>query len=388
MPQPPARTFRSAALFGAAVLGSVTVLAGCSSGGSGGEGGAQKLTVTGTDAECSPSTGALPAGVNEITFKNKGSKENEIYVLRPDGSIVGERENVGPGISVNLTVELPAGAYAVQCKPGMVGKGIQAPLTVTGVAASGGVKAADPRLDAAVAAYRTYVDEQASSSLAGAKALAAAIAAGDVDKARAAYGPSRVGWERVEPVAESFGDLDPKIDLREADVEAGQAWSGWHVIEKGLFVARSTAGLKPVADQLVVDLTDLADRVRRVEITPTSMGNGAKELLDEVAATKITGEEELFSHLDMVDIQANVAGARQVVELLRPVLKEKDAALLADLDTRFTALQKVIDTHRTGPGDTAFVSYETITEPQRRALSEVVDALGEPLSRVAGAVAK
>lgn len=366
-------------------FGSAVALSGCSSSGDGAE--AAGLTVTGTDSECKPSKGSVAAGVNDITFRNKGTKENEIYILRPDGSIVSERENVGPGITVTLAVELPAGSYTVQCKPGMVGKGIQSPLTVTGVAASTSA-AADPRLDAAVAAYRTYVEEQVSSSLAGAKELAAAVAAGDVVKAKAVYAPSRVGWERIEPVAESFGDLDPKVDLREADVEAGQKWTGWHVIEKGLYQAGSTSGLGPVAQQLVTDLTDLANRVRRVEITPTGMGNGAKELLDEVAATKITGEEEIFSHTDLVDIQANVAGARQVVELMRPVLKDKDAALLADLDTRFSALQKVIDTHRTGTGDVAFVSYDKVTEVQRRALSESVDSAGEPLSRLAGAVVR
>jgi iron uptake system component EfeO len=361
------------------------MVAGCGSSG-GAADSAGGLTVTATDAECAASAASVTSGVSNITFKNRGSKENEIYVLRPDGSIIAERENVGPGLTVTLTVELPAGSYVVQCKPGMVGKGIQTPLTVTGVAASASA-AADLRLATAVAAYRTYVEDQVTSSLTGAKALQAAVAAGDLAGAQAAYAASRVGWERIEPVAESFGDLDPKIDLREADLEVGQTWTGWHVIEKGLFQARSTANLQPVAVRLVADLTDLDTRVRRVEITPTGMANGAKELLDEVSATKITGEEEFFSHTDLVDIQANVAGARQVVELLRPALQEKDAALLADLDARFAALQTALDGHRSGTGDAAFVSYEKVTQEQRRTLSGAVDAVSEPLSKLAAGIA-
>ena len=378
------RKTRTLAVVSAAVAGLAAVLSGCV--GAGTAGGSDALRVTGTDDACRSSTGSVDAGVRTVTFHNTGGQESEIYVLRPDGSAVGERENVGPGLTVQLTVELAPGAYTLRCRPGMVGKGHVAPLTVTGVAASASASR-DPRVDAALAAYRSYVEEQAQRSLDGAKELAAAVTAGDLARARTAYPASRVGWERVEPVAESFGDLDPKIDLREADLESGRTWTGWHVLEKGIFQAGSTQGLAPVADRLVADLVDLRSRVRTVEITGTGMANGAVELLDEVSKSKITGEEEAFSHTDLVDVQANVAGARQVVELLRPVLGTKDAALLTELDTRFTALQKVLDGHRTGPADDGFVPYTQVTPDQRRALSASVDAVAEPISRLAGAVA-
>jgi len=376
----PARRARAVPLVLA--LGAGAVLAACARAGTG-----DSLAVTGTDDACTTSTGSVPSGARSITFRNQGGQESEIYVLRPDGSAVAERENVGPGLTVTLTVELAPGSYSVRCRPGMVGKGVLAPLTVTGVAASAS-PSRDPRLDRAVAAYRTYVEQQAQSSLDGAKELAAAVAEGNVPRARTAYAASRVGWERVEPVAESFGDLDPRIDLREADLESGQTWTGWHVLEKGLFGGGPATDLTPVATQLVEDLTTLRQRVREVEITATGMANGAVELLDEVGKSKITGEEEAFSHTDLVDIQANVAGARQVVELVRPVLGERDAALLKDLDARFAALQAEVDRHRTGQGDTAFVSYRGVTPEQRRALSAAVDAVAEPVSRLAAALAR
>jgi iron uptake system component EfeO len=287
-----------------------------------------------------------------------------------------------------VTVELPAGSYTLQCKPGMTGDGIRTPLTVTAASGAAAVPAAsaDPRLAAAVTAYRAYVAGEAASSLALAKQLAAAVQAGDVAKAKALYAPSRVGWERVEPVAESFGDLDPRIDARQADLAQGETWSGWHVLEKGLWTSSPAKGLKglaPVATALVKDLEELVARVPTAEITPTSMANGANELLDEVAKGKVTGEEEAFSHTDLVDMQANVEGARKVVDLLAPVLSEKDSALKASLDQRFTQLQALLAKHRATGG---FVSYETVTQEQRRGLSAAVDALSEPLSKVAAAV--
>ncbi|HYY10286.1 MAG TPA: iron uptake system protein EfeO, partial [Kineosporiaceae bacterium] len=239
------------------------------------------------------------------------------------------------------------------------------------------------RLAQAVEAYRGYVAKESASSLALAEQLAAAVKAGDVAKAKSLYAPSRVGWERVEPVAESFGDLDPRIDAREADLSQGETWSGWHVLEKKLWTSGSTKGLEPVAAQLVKNLEELVARVPKAQITPSSMANGANELLDEVAKGKITGEEEAFSHTDLVDMQANVEGARKVVELLAPVLTEKDATLKSSLDQRFAGLQQLLEGHRDGTG---FVGYDTVKPEQRKALSAAVDALSEPLSRVAATV--
>jgi len=293
---------------------------------------------------------------------------------------------VEPGASAELAVDLTPGPHTVRCKPGGAGDGISVPVTVA--VAAGATAARDPRLDAAVAAYRGYVAQQARDSLDGARRLATAIDAGDAARARSLYAASRVGWERIEPVAESFGDLDPRIDVREADLEQGQRWSGWHALEKQLWTARTTRGTEPVAAQLVADLGELVARVPTAEITPTSMANGAKELLDEVAATKVTGEEEAFSHTDLVDVQANVTGARTVLTLLEPVLAEQDAELRALLTTRFDALQKVLDRHRTGAGDTAFRTYTEVPAPQRRELSDAVDAVAEPLSRLTAAVVR
>jgi iron uptake system component EfeO len=191
----------------------------------------------------------------------------------------------------------------------------------------------------------------------------------------------------MEPVAEAFGDLDPKMDLREADLEAGQAWTGWHPIEKQLWAENSTAGLGGQAAGLVRNLRDLSSRIPKADINGTSMANGAKELLDEVATRKIIGEEEAFSHTDLIDFQANVAGAKKVYDLLKPVVADARPDLATRLDTTFAALQKELDAVRTGPAATDFPSYETVGQAERDKLSAAVDALAEPLSRVAAVVA-
>lgn len=90
------------------------------------------VAVTGTDTACTPAQTSGKAGVIQFDFSNKGTKESELYLLRANGDTVGEREDVGPGTTARLVVEVEAGSYTLQCKPGQKGDGVKTPFTVTG----------------------------------------------------------------------------------------------------------------------------------------------------------------------------------------------------------------------------------------------------------------
>ena len=348
------------------------------------------IAVTATDTTCEVSKKQFPAGHLEIDVDNKGSKVTEVYLLFPDDRIVTERENIGPGTSQKVTAEVKAGDYRIACKPGMKGKGIRQDVTATG---TGKVAQRDPRLDKAVADYRAYAQKQADGTLPKAEVFAAAVKDGDIEAAKKAYADSRIGWERTEPVAESFGDIDPKVDLREDGLEAGQDperdWTGWHRLERSLWQDKKlTDRDSELADQLITDLKDWQKRVGKAEITPTSRANGAKELLDEVATGKVTGEEERYSHTDLVDFKANVEGAEKSYELLKPVASENDAALTKELDKQFAALNTLLDKYRADKGSYEFTSYDKVGKADRKELLDAVNALAEPLSKLAAAVVK
>jgi iron uptake system component EfeO len=336
------------------------------------------VAIKATDTTCEVALAELPAGAHTFAIANKGSKVTEVYVYAPGDKVVAEKENIGPGTSYRLTVDLKAGSYEIACKPGMKGDGIRTPLTVTA-----SDRAVDPRLDQAAEAYRAWVQEQADALVPLVEDLAAAIKAGDVERAKALYAPTREPWERIEPVAESFGDLDPRLDLREADLEEGQEWTGWHRIEKALWVDGSVDGLGPIADQLVADVKELAARVPEAEITAASMGNGAKELLDEIATGKVTGEEEAFSHTDLWDFAANLEGAKKAYDLLRDIAADADSSLVSTLDAAFAQVESEVASYRSGEG---YVSYDTVIDAQRKALAAHVDALSEPLSKLTATV--
>ena len=350
------------------------------------------LSVTASDSTCGLSAQTAPSGTLTFSVTNTGTTINEFYLLAADGlRIVAEVENIGPGLTRDLVLSAPAGSYVTACKPGMVGAGIRAPFVVSDSGEPVGPTGDDAALVAAAdALYGAYVRDQAEQLLSGTQEFVAAYTAGKDDQARALYAPTRVHWERIETVAESFGDLDPKMDLREADLEEGQEWTGWHRLEKDLWPARAegytamtAAERTAIADQLVADTTELHTRVQTLTYSASDIANGAKGLLDEVATGKVTGEEEYWSRTDLWDFQANVDGARVAWEGLRPLLQRKDAALDAQIAAEFTALGKLLDAHRQGTG---FVTYDQLTDAQVKQLADAVNALGEPLSRLAGAV--
>lgn len=350
------------------------------------------IAVSASDDACTLATGTAAGGTLKFSVKNEGTKVNEFYLLAEDGlRIVGEVENIGPGVTRDLVVMAPEGSYFAACKPGMVGDGIRSPFTVTAAAAGQEVSADRAALQqTAVDQYASYVKDQSQQLLAGTEDFAKAFAAGEEAEAKQLYPQVRMHWERIEPVAESFGDLDPILDAREADLEEGQEFTGWHRAEKDLWAPKgytkmSQAQRQQIADGLVKHTTELATRAQALEFTPDKLANGAKELLDEVATGKVTGEEEAFSHTDLWDFQANLEGAKIAYEDLAPLLEGTDDELDAQLKENFEKLQAQLDAYRVGEG---FKYYDQLGTEQVQELAAGVDALSEPLSRLTAAVVK
>lgn len=388
-------TSRSLALAGALAVAGPLALAACtdnSADGGDATAGPGDLTVAASDDACEVSSAQAPSGTVRFAVTNTGTEVTEFYLLAGDGlRIIGEVENIAPGLSRDLVVSAPPGDYVTACKPGMVGEGIRAAFTVTDSGADLSPDGSDAELVAAAnTQYAAYVRDQTEQLLTRTEEFRDLYVAGRDDEARDLYPRARVHWERIETVAESFGDLDPRMDAREADLAPGEEFTGWHRIEKDLWPPDGYSPMTPaqreaVAGQLVADTEELHDRTRDMTFTVDQIGNGSKGLLDEVATGKVTGEEEFWSHTDLWDFQANVDGARVAFEGLEPLLRTKDEALADDIAARFDELQALLDTHRDGTAD-GFVPYTDLSPEEVKALSDAVNALAEPLSGLTAAV--
>lgn len=380
----PSRISRTGAAFLA--LASISTLAACADKEEPGAE-ATAMTVTATDSTCDVSGTEATTGTASFDVSNNGEKTTEFYVYTSGGRVIGEVENIGPGATRKLIAHFAEpGDYTLTCKPGMVGDGFSAPLTVTGEAQD--ATEGDDALAEATEGYITYVRTQTRSLDSMTSDWVDAIEAGDVDEAKRLYPLVRTPYERIEPVAESFpDDLDPRIDLREADIQEGDTWTGFHKIEKQLWVdGKITDQTKADAQQLRADITELVDQVAldSYEISPVQIASGAQGLLDEIATSKITGEEDIFSHTDLYDFQANLDGSRAAIAALEVPLNEREPELLGDINSRFDDVQKLLDGYREGD---AFIPYEEVNQDQRRELSDTLDMLTAKVATVQEVVA-
>ncbi|MED5813828.1 iron uptake system protein EfeO [Mycolicibacterium sp. 050232] len=346
---------------------------------------AGQITVDASDTECKLSGTTATTGASTFVVTNSGNKVTEFYVYGEGERVMGEVENISPGLKRQLIVQLTQpGTYQTSCRPGMVGEGIRGNFEVTGEAVQVDTEG---KFKEAADSYKRYVLSQTDALVPSTEAFVAAVKAKDVAKAKELFPTTRTYYERIEPVAESFpNDLDPRIDLREADLEPGQKWTGFHALEKQLWVTGLQPDANALADQLLADVKELDAGVKAPDwtIDSTQIAGGAQGLLDEVAMSKISGEEDIFSHTDLWDFKANVEGSQTAVASVRPILDERDAELGKRVDQRFSEVEGLLEKYREGDG---FVSYDKVTEPQRQELSRAIDALSKEVSQVQGVVA-
>ena len=346
---------------------------------------------------------------------NQSSDVSEFYLLAQDGlRIVGEVENIAPGASRTLTVVAQPGDYYTLCKPGMVGEGVgKASFAVSSekVAATGDDAEQKQK---AVDLYAAFVKDQVEQLVPAVYSFVAAYESGDDDAAKAQFPTTRAFYERIEPVAESLGDLDPRIDYREVDAVAeGLDWTGFHRIEKDLWVpaqdALNSDGVTPAwqnwqpstpaeraayGDQLIADVAELNDYVHSDAFTEAldaqgigGVSNGPIGLLDEVATGKISGEEDWWSGTDLWDFAANVEGSEMAFSLVQDFASSsgsEGAALVKQIQTGYDDLDASLAQH--GSLESGFVNYRELTEADKREFTDLINALAEPLSKLTSTI--
>lgn len=395
------------------------------------------ITVTMTDDSCDVSPAEFPSGKVTFSVTNKGTKPNEFEVLAENKlQIESERENIGPGTTTTLTTALEEGTYYTACKPNMVGDFVGlAEFSISKgdtVEVSDDVKAVE---EEAITNYTGYVKDQVGQLVDATKSFTDAYTAGDTEKARALYPLARQHYERIEPTAESFGikeagDLDGALDARVQDLSADAGkkpndtevlgdWTGWHRIEADLFAEKSEgfafkseAARKKVADKLNEDTQTLYDLVYgkvdgaggEFELELSDVATGAADLLEEVALSKIGGEEETFSHTDLYDFKANVEGAEVSYGNVEKLVEKQDPDLATKITDNLDKVNALLEAQEDGKdddGNIVYKDYATIATVQKDAgeapkdsaytktqqeFSDAVNALSEPLAHVSGTI--
>lgn len=339
------------------------------------------------------------AKAGPITFHvtNKTATAISEVELLSDQRILGEKENLAPGLpSVNFTVTLGGGDYQIYC-PGA--KQQLQTFSVSGKAIKASGDIAD-LLNTGAAGYSRYVDGMVDALVTAVTRLKQDIDAGNIEKARAQYPQSRIFYERIESDIEGFvlpgykitnnaGSLDYLIDMRASSLDPKVGWHGFHAIERDLFkFNKIDDGTRAYAAELLKNVQRLSKVAKGLEFRPEDLANGAAGLLEEVLGSKVSGEEESFSHTDLVDFAGNVEGARQAFAFLKPGLEKIDANLTEKVSERFQAVAALLKKYQDPDEIGGYVRYTAaLKESDGATLSRAIQTLQEPLSRIAAKVA-
>ena len=339
------------------------------------------VSVAVNDNACEPMQITVPSGQTVFQIKNDSTRKLEWEILK-GVMVVDERENIAPSLSDKMTVTLLPGEYEMTC--GLL-TNPRGKLVVT----DSGFKdttdeAALEKLAQPLGEYKKYVQGEAKELVTKTEAFVAAVKVGEIDKAKSLFASTRVHYERIEPIAELFNELDPAIDAREDDFKDGPKdanFTGFHRIEHALWVEKDVKGVQTVADKLLEDVKKLQTEIDELNFPPTKVVGGAAALIEEVAGSKITGEEDRYSHTDLSDFQANVDGAQKIVDLFRTPITEKNKALLDKVDANIKQVNEILAKYKTADG---FADYGKLTKADRNALQVPINALAEDLSQLRG----
>lgn len=355
------------------------------------------LTADGGGA-CTLDHAIAAAGPVTFSVTNKTATAITEVELLSDNRILGERENLAPGLpTVSFTVTLGGGAYQIFCSGAK--QDLQA-FNVTGQAAAQPTGGPAQILAAGAKGYASYVDGVVDAMATAVDRLKSDIDAGDLAKAKNDYALARPFYERIESDVDGFvlpgfkatenaGNLDYLIDMRASNLDPKVGWHGFHAIERDLFDAgKITAETKTQAAELRKNVDRLDKLVKSLKYKPEDLANGAADLLDEVQKTKITGEEESFSHYDLIGFAGNVEGAEQAFAFLEPGMTKIDPELTARVSDQFTKANELLKTYRDADAPGGYKIYAAdLKTSDGAALSKTIQALQEPLSKIAEKVA-
>lgn len=340
-----------------------------------------------TSQGCEPKPASVPTGAVEFDITNSGAGSVSEAELRTSDKahILGEQENLTPGLSGGFSLTIRPGTYKINCP------GASQPdwtFTVTGTAA-GPAWQNNPQLTSAVQGYSAYVKQNTADLVTQTQAFCKAISSGNLNQAKQRYTPARMPYEKIEPVAEVWGSLDTSIDGRwENPVTVKSQFTGFHRIEQMLWQDKSLNGAAAMCSGLVKNEQQLLTLVSSAQYNPLEMASGATDLINEAGTNKISGEEERYSNTDLPVFEANVQASMQVIDLLSPYLQAKAASTVSLIKQRHDAVESLLVKYKATPGyeNTGYVDYSTVTKAGRKQLSAAVNALAEAMSKVSSEV--
>ncbi|HEY3684046.1 MAG TPA: EfeM/EfeO family lipoprotein [Streptosporangiaceae bacterium] len=332
--------------------------------------------VTVASAGCGRGWAPRASGPQELRLYNSGGQPAEAAVIVPaTGAVVGEIDALGPDATRVLRLDLGPGAYALRCHLEGDDPVVGAPVRVRGSGRGGPevVPVTSNDLYGPVRAYQKIVAKRLDTLVAKTGALRTAVRDGDRGAARDAWLPAHMAYERLGGAYGAFGDLGDAMN------GTGPGATGFHRVEHGLWHDEAMTGLRGPADDLDRDARKLRGQWSDQRIDPLDLGLRAHEIMEDAERGVLTGQSDDGSGTDLATVSADLDGTRDVLSVLRPLLRTRDPGL-NDLDAWLDRTDTVLRSHDHGGH---WTSLDDLSPMDRQRVNGAVAGLLERLAPIA-----
>ncbi|MGN6126531.1 MAG: imelysin family protein [Humibacter sp.] len=346
-------------------------------------------TVAAGISGCGTGWSSPTAGVQTFDVKNTSIAGMEVYLQSASSQDVYlDLESLGAGTTTRGQATIPAGKYRFICLPADEDPISGPVVTVTGAAHVAGETPGIPPvtqndLIPAAKAYGTWIESRLPSLAAGAAALNADVASGDLAKAKADWLSVHLTYETLGAAYGAFGEADTAINGMPASSKTALSdpdLTGFHKIEALLWSGAPAATIAPFTSRLVADVAKLQKTFPTDRIDPLEIGLRAHEILENALQFELTGKTDAGSHTNLATLDANLTGTVQALEPLRGILKTRYPDL-AKTDAAIAASRALVESYRHADG--TWVPLQSLTTAQRESLDAQIDQTIELLAPIA-----
>lgn len=264
-----------------------------------------------------------------------------------------------------------------------------------GSSGSGAQRAEDsPQGRAAVAAYRSYLEQNSALLVRAIQAMLPEIKNDAITRAQSRYARARVRYGEVAPLASTFGKLNSNINAHAGEVPAGE-FRGFHRIEKALWAEHTTVGMPRVTRRLIGDTKELERRFATAHLKANRIVEGANDVLAGISVLALAGKEEPYAHIDLVDIAANIEGVEAAFEAVAPLLAA-DEALQKKVEAQLEKLYATVgeygifardpEQQRARSPGVSWIIYPDLTAAKLEKIDRQVKALAQLFSEAQGQI--
>ncbi len=344
----------------------------------------QAQTIAVSETDCGKGFKAPKPGRQSFQMHNTGDKTSEVYLIDPStNAVYGEIEGLAPGTTRDLVATVGGGSYAWRCVPTGGRVTTSAALRVSGggnVTAVAPVSEAD--LQPALAAYKSYVNKGLATLVTQTRTLQDDVRNNDLDAARRDWLTAHLTYSSLGAAYGTFEDFDKKINGRSDGLPQGvndPGFTGFHKVEYQLWHGASASDVQGGADQLAKDVQGLQKAFPTQDFDVSDLPLRTHEILENTLQFELTSDTDDGSATNLATTNANLAGTRELLDVLRPLITKRSPQLIGTVDADIARVQKLLDAQHNGDN---WTPVEKLDPTTRATLNGATGQLLEDLSPI------